>query len=57
MEGISAGASGPPLLAHLADITQDAPLLRGRVMGVFELSVLAGLALGGLVGGVLWDIV
>ena len=48
MEGISAGASGPPLLAHLADITQDAPLLRGRVMGVFELSVLAGLALGGL---------
>ena len=55
MEGIAAGASGPLLLAHFSDITQDAPLLRGRVMGVFELSVLAGLALGSLVGGVLWD--
>ena len=55
MEGISAAASSSPLLAHLADITQNAPLLRGRVMGFFELSFLAGLALGGLVGGVLWD--
>ncbi len=56
LEGVSAAASSPPLLAHFADITQDAPLLRGRVMGFFELSLLAGLALGGLVGGVLWDL-
>jgi MFS family permease len=57
IEGLAAAASGPPLLAHLADITHRTPAVRGRVMGFFELSLLAGLALGGLVGGTLWDTV
>jgi MFS family permease len=55
LEGIASATGGPPLLAYLADVTQKQPALRGRVMSLYELALLAGLALGGLVGGILWD--
>jgi MFS family permease len=55
LEGVAAVCAGPPLLAHLTDVTQSRPQERGRVMGFFELSLLAGVALGGLVAGLLWD--
>ena len=54
LEGIASAAGGPPLLAHLTDVTAGAPQQRGRVMGQYELALLAGLALGGLLGGDLW---
>lgn len=54
LEGIASATSGPPLLAYLAGVTQTQPSLRGRVMSFYELALLAGLAFGGLVGGVLW---
>lgn len=54
LEGIAAAAGVPPLLAHITDVTEgDAPL-RARAMSFFELSLLAGLALGGLVAAELW---
>ena len=50
LEGIGVAAVTPPLLAYLAESTTHEAGLRARVMSYFELSLLAGLALGGLVG-------
>jgi len=55
-EGLGAAAGVPPLLAHLTDITDGDPVLRSRVMSYFELSLLAGLALGGVLGSQLWRV-
>lgn len=54
LEGLGASAVTPPLLAHLTDVTEDNAGLRAKAMSYFELSLLAGLALGGLAGGELW---
>jgi MFS family permease len=56
IEGIGAAAGAPPLLAHITDITERDPGLRARAMSYFELSLLAGLALGGLIGAQLWRV-
>jgi MFS family permease len=54
LEGVGAAAVAPPLLAHLTDVTERKPGLRAKAMSYFELSLLAGLALGGLVGAQFW---
>jgi MFS family permease len=54
IEGFGAAASVPAILAHLTDATENSPGLRARVMSYFELTLLAGLALGGLAAGELW---
>jgi MFS family permease len=54
IEGLGAAATTPSVLAHLTDVTDRNHALRARVMSYFELSLLAGLALGGLVGAQLW---
>jgi len=55
LEGIGVAAVTPPLLAYLADSTTHEAGLRARVMSYFELSLLAGLALGGLMGSEFWQ--
>jgi MFS family permease len=55
LEGIGAAAVAPPLLAHITDVTDHKPGLRAKAMSYFELSLLAGLALGGLLAGQLWS--
>jgi MFS family permease len=54
LEGIAAAAGVPALLAHVTDVTADDSRLRTRAMSYFELSLLSGLALGGIAGGRLW---
>jgi MFS family permease len=54
LEGLAAAAVVPALLAHVTDATAGDVRLRARAMSYFELSLLAGLALGGIVGGRLW---
>jgi len=54
LEGLGAAATTPSLLAHLTDVTDRNHALRARVMSYFELSLLVGLALGGLAGAYLW---
>ncbi len=49
LEGVGVAAVTPPLLAYLAQSTAHSSSLRARVMSFFELSLLAGLALGGVV--------
>jgi MFS family permease len=55
-EGIGVAAVTPPLLAYLADATGHDSSMRARVMSFFELSLLAGLALGGLMGSQFWHL-
>src|SRR5690349_10771567 len=54
VEGLGAAATVPALLAHLTDVTEGSVALRARAMSYFELTLLAGLALGGLAGGEFW---
>lgn len=54
LEGVGAAAVAPPLLAHLTDVTERNFSLRAKAMSYFEVSLLAGLALGGLAGAQLW---
>jgi MFS family permease len=54
LEGVAAAAGVPSLLAYLTDVTATDAALRARAMSYFELSLLAGLALGGIVAGQLW---
>jgi MFS family permease len=56
LEGLAAAAGVPALLAHLTDATAGDHRLRARAMSYFELSLMAGLALGGIVGGQLWSV-
>ncbi len=55
LEGVSVAAVMPPLLAWLADRTQGDLRARARAMSFFELSLLAGLALGGVAATQLWS--
>jgi MFS family permease len=54
LESVASVAGGPALLTHLTDATQNDAALRGRVMGLYELSLLGGVALGSFVGGAAW---
>ena len=54
LEGIGVAAVTPPLLGYLAESTTHDASLRARVMSFFELTLLAGLALGGLMGSQFW---
>lgn len=55
LEGISVAAVTPPLLAWLAHRTEGNLRGRARAMSFFELSLLAGLALGGVAATQLWS--
>lgn len=55
LEGIGVAAVTPSLLAYLAESTTHEADLRARVMSFFELSLLAGLALGGLMASEFWS--
>jgi MFS family permease len=54
LQGIGVAGVTPPLLKFLTQKTAGRPARRARVMSLFELSMLAGLALGGLVAAELW---
>ncbi|MGH8327722.1 MAG: MFS transporter [Steroidobacteraceae bacterium] len=54
IQGLGIAAVTPPLLGLLAHASERQPRRRARVMSLFELSLLAGIALGGVVGSQLW---
>jgi len=56
LEGIGAAAIVPALLAYITDATEGRPALRVRAMSYFELTLLAGLALGGIVAAQLFRV-
>jgi MFS family permease len=58
LEGVSTAAKVPSALGYLADATEGEGVrraaLRGRVMGLYEISFLVGLVGGNIIGGQLW---
>ena len=56
LEGFGAATSVPSTLAYLTDVTESSPRLRARVMSYFELTLLAGIALGSPLAGKLWQL-
>jgi MFS family permease len=54
LEGLAAAAGVPAMLAYLTDVTAANAPLRARAMSYFELSLLAGLAFGGITASRLW---
>ncbi|GAC1649968.1 MAG: hypothetical protein NVS9B15_09350 [Acidobacteriaceae bacterium] len=56
LEGLAAAAIVPALLAYLTSNTEGNNALRARVMSYFELSLLAGLAFGGLAASQLFRV-
>ena len=55
LQGLSTAASVPPTLSYLSAKTDHLPALRGRLMSVFEVVTIVGMATGFAFGGVLWD--
>ena len=55
LEGGAWAASATSILAYLTDLTENAKHIRGRVMAIFEVTLLTGIALGGPVGAGLWQ--
>lgn len=58
LEGVSTAAKVPSALGYLADATEGEGVtraaLRGRVMGLYEISFLVGMVGGNIIGGQLW---
>jgi MFS family permease len=54
LEGLSTATSAPATLAYIADVTEDNPKLRARLVGFFEVVTIAGVAAGFSLGGWLW---
>ena len=55
LEGLSAASSVPSALSYISDASDRSVRLRGRVVSIFEIATIGGLALGGVVAGVMWD--
>ena len=53
LEGLSTGSSVPSTLGYISEATVGRPSLRARVMGMFELTLVGGIALGAVIGGYL----
>jgi MFS family permease len=54
LEGLSTASSVPATLGYISEVTVGRPNLRARVVGLFELTLVGGIALGAIVGGYLW---
>jgi MFS family permease len=58
LEGVATAAKVPSALGYLADSTsgpgKKRAALRGRVMGLYEISFLVGLVFGNILGGNIW---
>lgn len=57
LEGLAVAATTPSVLAFLTEATATDPIRRGKVMSFFEMSLLGGLAFGGVLAGFLWRVV
>src|SRR5262249_14659919 len=55
LEGLSTASSVPATLGYISEATDGRPALRARVMGLFEITLVGGIALGTSVSGYLWE--
>jgi MFS family permease len=54
-QGLSTGAAIPATLAFLSRYCGDDEAKRGRIMSIFEISAISGMAFGFIVVGAIWD--
>lgn len=54
LEGLSTASSVPATLGYISEATDGRPALRARVIGLFEITLVGGIALGASVAGYLW---
>jgi len=54
LEGLSTGSAVPATLGYISEATVGRPNLRARVMGLFEITLVGGIAIGAVAGGYLW---
>ncbi|HMG34822.1 MAG TPA: MFS transporter [Blastocatellia bacterium] len=54
LEGLSTASSVPATLGYISEATVGRPNLRARVVGMFELTLVGGIAMGASVAGYLW---
>ncbi|HWN98246.1 MAG TPA: MFS transporter [Blastocatellia bacterium] len=54
LAGLSTGSSVPATLGYISEATVGRPTLRARIIGLFDLTLVAGTAVGAVVGGYLW---
>jgi len=54
LEGLSTASAIPATLGYISDVTKGHPNLRARVMGLFEITLVGGIAMGAVAGGYLW---
>lgn len=55
LEGLSTASSIPSTLGYISEATSGRPNLRARVVGIFEMSFIGGIAIGAVAGGHLWE--
>lgn len=54
LEGLSTASSVPSTLGYISEATSGRPALRARIVGLFEITLVGGMAAGSIVGGYLW---
>jgi MFS family permease len=54
LEGLSTASSVPATLGYISEATVGRPALRARIIGLFEITLFGGIAMGASVGGFLW---
>jgi MFS family permease len=54
LEGLSTASSVPATLGYISEVTKGRPKMRARVIGLFEITLVGGIAIGAIVGGYLW---
>lgn len=55
LEGLSTASSVPATLGYISEATAGRPRLRARIMGLFEITLVGGIALGAVASGYLWE--
>ena len=54
LAGLSTGSSVPATLGYISEATVGRPILRARIVGLFEITLVGGFAIGSFVAGYLW---
>lgn len=55
LAGLSTGSSVPATLGYISEATVGRPNLRARIVGLFEITLVGGFAIGSSVAGYLWS--
>ena len=55
LEGLSTASAIPSTLGFISEATRGRPVLRARIVGLFEITFVGGMAIGAKAGGWLWD--